>query len=63
MSMKASHCIVLSNCGGSVLLAEIDQEGVLTPIWNKGAYKIPKAVAFSEKGSLIYVFGLWDGIM
>ena len=63
MTTKASHHIVLSNRGGLVLLAEIDQEGMLTPIWKKGAYKIPKTVAFSEKGSLIYVFGLWDGIM
>ena len=63
MSTKANHCIVLSNHGGSILLVEINQEGMLTPIWKKGAYKIPKTVAFSEKGDLIYVFGLWDGIM
>ena len=36
---------------------------MLTPIWKKGAYKIHKTVVFSEKGNLIYVFGLWDGIM
>ena len=45
------------------MLVEIDQEGMLTPIWKKGAYKIPKTVVFSEKGDLICVFGLWDGIM
>ena len=63
MSTKANHRIILSNCGGSILLVEINQEGMLTPIWKKGAYKIPKTVAFSEKGDLIYVFGLWDGTM
>ena len=42
---------------------EIDKKGVLVPIWNKAAYKIPKMVAFSKEGDLIYVFGLWDGIM
>ena len=36
---------------------------MLTPIWRKGAYKIRKTVVFSEKGDLIYAFGLWDGIM
>ena len=45
------------------MLTEINKKGMLMPIWNKAAYKIPKTVAFSKEGDLIYVFGLWDGIM
>ena len=60
---KENHRIVLSNRGGSIMLMEIDKKGALVPIWNKAAYKIPKTVAFSKEGDLIYVFGLWDGIM
>ena len=45
------------------MLMEINKKGVLVPIWNKAAYKILKTVAFSKEGDLIYVFGLWDGIM
>lgn len=62
-SRKGNHRIVLSNRGGSIMVSEIDKGGALVPIWNKAAYKIPKTVAFSVEGDLIYVFGLWDGIV
>lgn len=45
------------------MVTEIDKKGALVPIWYKAAYKIPKTVAFSAEGDLIYVFGLWDGIV
>ena len=45
------------------MVTEIDKNCTLVPIWNKAAYKIPKTVAFSKEGDLIYVFRLWDGIM
>ena len=43
------------------MVTEINKNSTLVPIWNKVAYKIPKMVAFSKEGDLIYVFGLWDG--
>ena len=45
------------------MVTEIDKNCTLVPIWNKAAYKILKTVVFSKEGDLIYVFGLWDGIM
>ena len=45
------------------MVTEIGKNCMLVPIWNKAAYKILKTVVFSKGGDLIYVFGLWDGIM